>query len=72
MDKTIPSLDEWIRGAETLKQQVDRFYQKVPADRPWLPSSLTCHPNIFNTWHSLLPYRAALPTTPLITADMLR
>ena len=47
MDKTIPSLDEWIRGAETLKQLVDRFYQKVPADPTLAPLFAHMSPEYF-------------------------
>jgi hemoglobin len=32
MAKNIPSLYEWIGGAEPLQHLIDRFYQKVPAD----------------------------------------
>ena len=32
MAKNIPTLYDWIGGAGPLKQLIDRFYQKVPAD----------------------------------------
>jgi len=36
----VPTLYEWLGGAEPLNRLIDRFYQKVPAASAWHVSYL--------------------------------
>jgi hypothetical protein len=42
MAPKVPTLYEWLGGAERLNALIVRFYQKVPPTASWNLSSATC------------------------------